>query len=191
MDLNFSLHAKQREVFVSDARIKVCAAGRRGGKSYLSAITLLIQGLKNENRYGTHLNSMCEVWYVAPTYQQGRDIIWNMLKELGGWGTPSSVIKTIHENTSTMALINGRVIKVKGSDRPDTLRGNSLSYVVMDEYAPSSGMFVRLVERVASADIGRRVWEPLRELSSDYEEEDVSRRRNLGNHIMMASGAKP
>ena len=135
MELNFQLHAKQREVFVSDARIKVCAAGRRGGKSYLSAVTLLIQGLKEENRYGTPLNSMCEVWYVAPTYQQGRDIIWNMLKELGGWGTSQSVIKTIHENTSTMGLINGRLIKVKGSDRPDTLRGNSLSYVVMDEYA--------------------------------------------------------
>jgi predicted phage terminase large subunit-like protein len=135
MDLNFTLHAKQREVFVSKARQKVCAAGRRAGKSYLSVVTLLIQGLKSENRFGTPLTSMAEVWYVAPTYQQGRDIVWNMLKELGGWGTPSSVIHQVHENTSTMTLINGRVIKIKGSDRPDTLRGNSLSYVVMDEYA--------------------------------------------------------
>ena len=135
MDLNFNLHAKQREVFVSDARYKVCAAGRRGGKSYLSAVMLLIEGLKSHNRHGSKLSSMAEVWYVAPTYQQGRDIIWNMLKELGGWGTPNSVIDTVHENTSTMKLINGRLIKVKGSDRPDTLRGNSLSYVVMDEYA--------------------------------------------------------
>ncbi len=63
--------------------------------------------------------------------------------------------------------------------------------VVMDEYSANSGMFVRLVERLASADISRRVWEPLRELSSNYEEEDVSRRRNLTNHIMVASGVKP
>ena len=135
MELNFNLHAKQREVFISDARWKVCAAGRRAGKSYLSAVELIIEGLKNENRYGTPLGPMAEVWYVAPTYQQGRDIIWNILKELGGWGTKNSVIDTVHENTSTMKLINGRLIKVKGSDRPDTLRGNSLSYVVMDEYA--------------------------------------------------------
>tara|TARA_R110000851_G_scaffold86254_1_gene187304 strand:+ start:733 stop:2028 length:1296 start_codon:yes stop_codon:yes gene_type:complete len=134
MNLNFKLHAKQREVFTSDARYKVCAAGRRAGKSYLSAVILLIEALKEENRYGINLRGK-EVWYVAPTYQQARDIIWNVLKDLGGWGTSSSVIQTIHENTSTMTLINGRTIKLKGSDRPDTLRGVSLAYVVLDEYA--------------------------------------------------------
>ena len=134
MDLNFNLHAKQRDVFLSDARYKVCAAGRRGGKSYLSAVILLIEALKEENRYGVQLKGK-EVWYVAPTYQQARDIIWGLLKDLGGWGTSSSVIKTIHENTSTMTLVNGRTIKLKGSDRPDTLRGVSLAYVVLDEYA--------------------------------------------------------
>jgi len=129
MDLNFKLHAKQREVFMSDARYKVCAAGRRAGKSYLSAVILLIEALKEENRYGIPLRGK-EVWYVAPTYQQARDIIWGVLKDLG-----QGVIQTVHENTSTMTLINGRTIKLKGSDRPDTLRGVSLAYVVLDEYA--------------------------------------------------------
>ena len=63
--------------------------------------------------------------------------------------------------------------------------------VIMDGYAPRSGPFVRLEERIASADMSRRVWEPLGELSSNYEEEDVSRRRNLTNHIIVASGVKP
>ncbi len=134
MELNFNLHAKQREVFTSQARYKVCAAGRRAGKSYLSAVILLIEALKEENRYGISLRGK-EVWYVAPTYQQARDIIWGVLKDLGGWGTSASVIQAIHENTSTMTLINGRTIKLKGSDRPDTLRGVSLAYVVLDEYA--------------------------------------------------------
>ena len=134
MDLNFQLHSKQKEVFISDARFKVCAAGRRAGKSYLSAVALIIEVLKEKNRFGIDLHGK-EVWYVAPTYQQARDIIWNVLKDLGGWGTPDSVIKTIHENTSTMTFINGRTIKLKGSDRPDTLRGVSLAYVVLDEYA--------------------------------------------------------
>jgi len=134
MDLNFDLHAKQRAVFKSPARFKVCAAGRRAGKSYLAAVTLLIEALKEKNRYGINLRGK-EVWYVAPTYQQARDIIWLLLKDLGGWGTSSSIIQTIHENTSTMTLINGRTIKLKGSDRPDTLRGNSIAYVVLDEYA--------------------------------------------------------
>lgn len=127
--LNFDLHEKQREVFLSEARFKVCAAGRRAGKSYLAAVILLLEALKDHNRYGVPLKGK-EVWYVAPTYQQARDIIWNVLKDMG-----QPVIKQVHENTSTMTLLNGRTIKLKGSDRPDTLRGVSIGYVVMDEYA--------------------------------------------------------
>ena len=129
MNLDFNLHAKQLEIFKSRARFKIVAAGRRGGKSYLSAVTLLIEALKEENRYGIPLKGK-EVWYVAPTYQQARDIIWALLKDLG-----QPVIDDVWENTSTMRLINGRTIKLKGSDRPDTLRGVSLAYVVLDEYA--------------------------------------------------------
>jgi phage terminase large subunit-like protein len=58
--------------------------------------------------------------------------MWNMLKELLQ-GT--DLIETTHENTATMTLVNGRRISLKGSDRPDTLRGVGLSYVVLDEYA--------------------------------------------------------
>lgn len=128
-DLNFNLHNKQLEVFQSDARFKVVAAGRRAGKSYLSVVCLLIEALKEYNRFGVPLKGK-EVWYVAPTYQQARDIIWGLLKDLG-----EPVIESAHENTSTLRLVNGRTIKLKGSDRPDTLRGVSLAYVVMDEYA--------------------------------------------------------
>lgn len=129
MDLSFNLHDKQTEVFTSQARYKVVAAGRRAGKSYLSAVLLLIEALKEKNRYGIPLRGR-EVWYIAPTYQQARDIIWGVLKDLG-----QGLIQSVHENTSTMTLINGRTIKLKGSDRPDTLRGVSLAYVVLDEYA--------------------------------------------------------
>jgi ubiquinone/menaquinone biosynthesis C-methylase UbiE len=63
--------------------------------------------------------------------------------------------------------------------------------VIMDEYAPKRGLVTRFIERVASADISRRVWEPLRELSSGYEEEDLARARNPGTAIVVASGVKP
>ena len=58
--------------------------------------------------------------------------MWNMLKELLH-GT--ELIEQTHENTATMTLTNGRRISLKGSDRPDTLRGVGLAYVVLDEYA--------------------------------------------------------
>ena len=148
MDLNFNLHKKQLEVFKSKARFKIVAAGRRAGKSYLSAVTLLIEALKEYNRFGIPLKGK-EVWYVAPTYQQARDIIWGLLKDMG-----QEVIEQVYENTSTMRLINGRTIKLKGSDRPDTLRGVSLAYVrrrtddatsqhhSLIKYTPSGGVKV-------------------------------------------------
>ena len=77
--LNFELHEKQKEIFTSDARFKVVAAGRRGGKTFLSAIELLINGLKVEEN-GFDLSNK-EVWYVAPTFQQGKDVMWQLLSK--------------------------------------------------------------------------------------------------------------
>lgn len=127
--LNFQLHDKQLEIFKSPARFRVVGAGRRGGKSFLSAVELLISGLQDTNEHGYDIRSK-EVWYVAPTFQQAKDIMWGLLKELG-----QDVIESTLENVATIRLINGRTIKLKGSDRPDTLRGVGVSFVVMDEYA--------------------------------------------------------
>jgi len=128
-NLNFNLHDKQLEIFQSEARFKVVAAGRRGGKTYLSAITLLIEGLKDVNEHGYNLSDK-RVFYVAPTFDQGKRIIWDLLKDLG-----KEVIKSTLENQAISTLINGRKIEIKGADRPDTLRGVGLGFVVMDEYA--------------------------------------------------------
>jgi phage terminase large subunit-like protein len=127
--LNFKLHDAQLEIFKSDAKYKVVAAGRRFGKSFLSAICLLIEGLKNENEEGTSLKDK-RVFYVAPTFDQGKRIIWDLIKDLG-----NDVIESTLENQAIIKLINGRKIEIKGADRPDTLRGVGLSYVVLDEYA--------------------------------------------------------
>jgi hypothetical protein len=130
MELDFTLHPGQLEIFNSEKRFKVCAAGRRFGKSYLSAVTLLIEALKEENEFGYKLGPQIVTYYVAPTFQQGKDIMWKLIKGLG-----EGVIKDTLENTGVVKLINGREIHIKGSDRPDTLRGVGLSYVVLDEYA--------------------------------------------------------
>ena len=117
------------EIFQSEARYKVVAAGRRFGKSFYAAVSLLIEGLKDTNEAGYDIRNK-EVWYIAPTFQQAKDILWNLIKNLG-----RDVIDQTYENTATIKLVNGRTIKLKGSDRPDTLRGSGLSYVVLDEYA--------------------------------------------------------
>ena len=120
--LNFKLLKWQQEVFADKTRFKVVAAGRRCGKSRLSAVTLLIEAL--------NCPEGSSVMYVAPTMGQARSIIWDLLHDLG-----RPVIKSSHVNNLEITLINGRKILVRGADNPDSLRGVSLTYLVLDECA--------------------------------------------------------
>ena len=121
-ELNFSLLKWQQDVFNDSSRFKVVAGGRRLGKSRLSAITLLIEGL--------NCPEGSAVMYIAPTLGMARTIMWELLHELG-----RDVIKSSHQNNLEILLINGRRILVRGADNPDSLRGVSLTYVVLDECA--------------------------------------------------------
>jgi phage terminase large subunit-like protein len=131
--MKISLHDRQAEIFYDNTRFKVVAAGRRFGKSYLAAVTLFVEAAKTEKTRsdGVWVSlALEEVYYVAPTFDQGKKILWPLLKELG-----QDLIRNKWENTGELELINGRRICIKGSDRPDTLRGVGLSYVVLDEFA--------------------------------------------------------
>lgn len=133
MEFSFQLHDQQLAIANSNARFKVCSAGRRGGKSYYACISLLMEGMKNEKN-GYDLAAK-EIFYVSPTFDQSKRNVWDLLKILGGYGTKKSIISMAWENTGIIQLVNGRKIELKGADRPDTLRGVGLSYVVLDEYA--------------------------------------------------------
>ena len=75
MNLDINLLSWQQEVWNDPARFKVVAAGRRTGKSRLAAYLLLVNALQAKRGH---------VFYVAPTQGQARDIMWNLLLELGG-----------------------------------------------------------------------------------------------------------
>lgn len=121
-DLNFQLLPWQQEVFNDKTRFKVVAAGRRCGKSRLAATTLIIEALR--------CPPGSAVLYVSPTMGQSRQIIWDLLLDLG-----REVISGSHVNNLDITMINGARIYVRGADRPDTLRGVSLTYAVLDEVA--------------------------------------------------------
>jgi phage terminase large subunit-like protein len=138
-ELNVDLHPAQLEIFNSQKRFKVVAAGRRFGKSRLAAWLLLINAIQSDSK---------DVFYIGPTFQQAKDIMWIMLKELG-----HDLIAAAHENTAVLTLINGRRIFLKGSDRPDTLRGVGLAYVVLDEYASMKPVVWEQIIRPTLADV--------------------------------------
>ena len=128
-ELNFTLHPAQQEIFKSPKRFKVVGAGRRFGKSYLARVKLFVEALKAKNEYGYDLTDKA-CYYIAPTFNQAKDIMWQSLKQMA-----APITKKIRENECILTLSNDRQIHLKGSDRPESLRGVGLSYVVMDEYA--------------------------------------------------------
>ena len=120
-ELNVELLPWQQEVFGDDTRFKIVAAGRRTGKSRLAAWLLIINALQTDRGH---------VFYVAPTQGQARDIMWSTLMDLA-----HPVVKSSHVNNMQITLINGATISLKGADRPETMRGVSLKFLVLDEYA--------------------------------------------------------
>lgn len=131
--MNVTLHERQLEIFNDTSRFKVVAAGRRFGKSFLAAVLLLVEASKTSKvrSDGVEVDlTLEEVFYVGPTFDQSKKIIWPVLCEIG-----HELIANKQEMMGVLTLVNGRRISIKGSDRPDNLRGTGLSFVVMDEYA--------------------------------------------------------
>ena len=137
-DLNIELLPWQQQVWSDDTRFKIVAAGRRTGKSRLAAWLLIVNALES---------SKGNVFYVAPTQGQARDIMWQTLLELG-----NPVIVSSHINNLQIKLINGATISLKGADRPETMRGVSLKFLVMDEYADMKPEVFEQILRPALAD---------------------------------------
>jgi len=127
------LHTRQSEVYADKHRFQVVAAGRRFGKSFFAAVKLFEEAAQvtKVRSDGTVIDLLNEVvYYVSPTFKQGRENLWNVMMDLG-----QGLIEGIRQNEGEIKLTNGRIIRFKGADDPDSLRGVGLGYVVMDEYA--------------------------------------------------------
>ncbi len=115
-------HRGQKIVLKDRRRFKVIVAGRRWGKTQISKIALIKAAASRKGQ-------LC--WYVAPTYQMARQILWEDLKR----SIPRSLIAPngINETRMTIRLVNGSRIELKGADNPDTLRGVGINFLVLDE----------------------------------------------------------
>jgi hypothetical protein len=116
------LNAGQTQVGASPARFRVVIAGRRWGKTFLS--------IRELARAAREPNKRC--FYVAPTYRQAKQIVWDQLKyrlmDLN-W------CARVNESDLTITLKNNSKISLRGADNPDSLRGVGLDFIVMDEFA--------------------------------------------------------
>lgn len=116
------LSIPQQAIANDTRRFRVVVAGRRFGKTFLSIRELCYYAREPDK----------EVWYIAPTYRQAKQIVWRKLKHKLQdlrWA------KKINESELTITLKNGSTISLKGADNADSLRGVGLDFMVMDEFA--------------------------------------------------------
>ena len=113
------LHAGQLEVHNHPARFKVLAAGRRWGKTRLGVnecIGVAIEGKR--------------AWWVSPSYKTS-EVGWRPLRQLSR-KIPGTEIRL----ADRMVLFpGGGFVAIRSADNPDSLRGEGLDFVVMDECA--------------------------------------------------------
>jgi hypothetical protein len=127
------LHEKQSIIDADDHRFQVVSAGRRFGKSFYAAYRLFeaASHTHKERTDGSIVDIRSEVvYYVGPTFKQARENLWEVCMQMG-----QGLIEGVRQNEGEIKLTNGRIIRFKGADDPDSLRGVGVSYVVMDEYA--------------------------------------------------------
>lgn len=114
------LHQSQKLVALDLRRFRVLCCGRRWGKT-----TLAIDQMK-----GRAAIANSRIAYIAPTYQQARDIAWSQLKK-----DCLEASSNINESRLEITLVNGSFIILRGWESIETLRGQQFDMIVIDEIA--------------------------------------------------------
>lgn len=118
------LHPAQAQIAQSTSRFRVVNCGRRFGKTLLAA----------EEIKGKVLAKECRVCYIATTYQQARDIAWDILKK-----ELHPIISNINESRLELRVKNIKrtesLVVLRGWESIETLRGQSFDFLIIDEVA--------------------------------------------------------
>lgn len=120
----FTLHEAQKVIAVDPHRFRVVCAGRRFGKTELVIDQMKARGAIANSR----------IAYIAPTYQQARDICWMKLRR-----DCEQAAKTINESRLEIILVNDTSIVLRGWENIETLRGQKFDLIVIDEIAMMRG----------------------------------------------------
>ncbi len=111
----------QMQFVSSTARYKVAVCGRRSGKTTGAATLIYVAAVEKPNQ---------EIWAVALTYMQAKKLYFRELQKI----IPRKWIKEINKTELSIELINGSLITLKGANNPDSLLGNGLDLLIIDEY---------------------------------------------------------
>jgi phage terminase large subunit-like protein len=114
-----NLHEGQQTVAQHPARFQILACGRRWGKTRLGSLRCIATALQGGR-----------AWWVAPSYPMA-SIGWRLIKRLSMQipGVEKREVDRLLDFPGTGS------VQVKSADNPDSLRGEGLDFLVMDECA--------------------------------------------------------
>jgi len=119
------LHETQKLVAIDTHRFRVVNCGRRWGKTTLAILEMVAKAIYKDD---------ARVVYIAPTYQQARDIAWNELKRIC-LPISSAINEARLEITVNTKNGGSSLIWLRGWESVETLRGQKFDFVVIDEIA--------------------------------------------------------
>lgn len=114
-----SLHNNQRAIWDDTARFQVISAGRRFGKSRLASLRCVVAALQGRR-----------AWWVFPSYPMAA-VGWRMLKRLAVQ-IPGANMREVDR---LIEFPSSGAVQIRSADNPDSLRGESLDELIMDEAA--------------------------------------------------------
>jgi PBSX family phage terminase large subunit len=118
-------HKAQKIVAKSNKRFRVVLCGRRFGKTTLSIYEMIAKAIAKDDR---------RIAYVAPNYQQARDIAWEQLKRI----CLPIALKTNEQRLEIEVRTQDggkSYITLRGWESIETLRGQLFDFLVLDEVA--------------------------------------------------------
>ena len=113
------LSKPQYQIYSDDSRFILLIAGRRFGKTFLSAYKMRKWALKPHSLFG----------YIAPSYRMAKGIFWAILLSL----IPQKMIESYEKNALVIKLINNTEIRLFGAQNYDSIRGLGFDGVIIDE----------------------------------------------------------
>lgn len=120
---------------------------RRAGKD-ITAFNICIRYL---------LQHSCVVYYIFPTYSQGKKILWDSIDNNGRRimdYIPSALIRSQNSQEMKIKFVNGSVFQIVGSDNVDSLMGTNPRGVVFSEYAIQDPRAYQYIRPILTANRG-------------------------------------
>lgn len=139
-------HKAQSIIAKSNKRFRVVNAGRRFGKTVLAS----------EEIKGVALAKVARIVYIAPTIQQARDIMWQMLKKellpitIKSKEAPSLELEVMNKDGETS------IILLRGWEAVETLRGQAFDLIILDEVASMRNFWIGWNEVLSPTLVDRR-----------------------------------